>query len=88
MNVQPRVTCSPPTEVLLHGPMHCADVAGRQAEGDRQRDFAARMQYAGVVSKPHVLAVDRVADVVLVKQLSGLEHFLDEHGSLAVGRGR
>jgi hypothetical protein len=86
VNVEPRVTGATPTQVLLHDSMHRRYVARGETKRDGQRDVAAFVKDAGVVAKSHVLPTDGVPCTVLVEQLSRLEHFLDEHGPLAVWR--
>ena len=88
MDLEPRVTRPAPAQVLLHDPMHRSDVTAREAECDGEGDFVTRMQDTSVIPEPHVLPIDNAADALFVQQLGRLEHLLDEHGALALWRGR
>src|SRR4029078_13479112 len=67
MNLEPRVTSSPPAQVLLHDAMHGAGITGGEPECHGESHFMARVQHAGVVAEPHVLAIDNMPTTVIIQ---------------------
>src|SRR5690606_3543305 len=60
----------------------------REREGDRKNDVAPVVEDAVVVSELEIVAVDGADDAILAQDLGGLDDLLDEHGALALRRGR
>src|SRR5437868_8627890 len=88
MVLQPWMLSATPAEVFLHDAVHNSLIAWLEPEGDSQRDFAALMQHARIVTELHIVAVDCFPDTVLTKQLRSVENLGDEHRALASRRGR
>src|SRR5512138_2200629 len=87
VDLEPWVTRTSPAQVLLHDTMHRCGIAGGEAKGDRERDFASVVKDARVVAETHVRVIGEVAHAALVEQLGRLEDLVDEHRPFAV-RGR
>ena len=70
VKMEPRMTRSAPCQILLENLMHSGMVAWQQAEGGGQGHVSLLVQYAGIVSKAHIRAVDDLACAVHREQFA------------------
>src|SRR5918912_1238397 len=85
--VEPRVARAAPAQVLLQDAMHRGGVARRQLERRREHDVVAVVEDAVIVAEADVVLADRLPLPLGAQDLARLEHLLDEHRALALGRG-